>query len=187
MGLRIFSSPRNGLRFRRATDVLLLVASLVVLAGLVLAYPPGPLERSLVTLLASIPSWLTPLASFFFDLLALAAVLALATTLLARRWFVLAHTLASLILSVLVALGAAWLALGHRLALEHVLDSGTRTLCCSKEPGARSSSTSTTRTCSSSTTPTASAARPYRSDRGQRTLVILAAMVLLLATNAVPR
>jgi uncharacterized membrane protein YbhN (UPF0104 family) len=124
--LRVFSSPRGGPHYRRATDVLLLVPAMVGIVALVLAYPPGPLERSVVSLLAAIPDWLSPVASFFYDLLALAAVLALASALVARRWFVLAQTLASLVLSVLAALGAARLALGHRPNLEHILASGTR-------------------------------------------------------------
>jgi uncharacterized membrane protein YbhN (UPF0104 family) len=124
--LRVFSSPRGGARFRRATDVLLLVPSLLGLAALVVAYPPGPLERSLVALLAAIPGWLSPVASFFYDLLALTAVIALATTLVARRWFVLAHTLVSLVLSCAAALGAARLALGHWPTLDHILESGAR-------------------------------------------------------------
>lgn len=124
--LRVFSSRRKGAHYRRATDVLLLVPSLLGLAGLVLAYPPGPLERSLVALLAAIPDWLSPVASFFYDLLALTAILALATTLVARRWFVLANTLGSLVLSGLVALGAARLALGHWPSVEHAFESGSR-------------------------------------------------------------
>ena len=111
-GYRIFSSPSGAARFRRATDVLVLLPSLVGLIVLVLAYPPGRFERALASLLASVPSWISPVANLLYDVLGAAAVVGVLAALAARRGVVVGQAAASLVLAVLVALGAARLALG---------------------------------------------------------------------------
>src|SRR6187551_2913655 len=47
---RVFASPRGQRRYRRATDVFVLVPSLLGLALLIAVYPPSAFERSLVRL-----------------------------------------------------------------------------------------------------------------------------------------
>jgi uncharacterized membrane protein YbhN (UPF0104 family) len=109
-GVRVFSSPPGAPRYRRATDILLLVPSLLALV--VAAYPPGRSERALAGWLDTIPSWLDPAGSFFYDLLLLTAIVVAATTLVARRWLVLVQAAASWALALIVALVAARAAIG---------------------------------------------------------------------------
>src|SRR5688572_4400667 len=70
-GLRVFSASRGTRRFRRASDVIVLIPALLFLAGLIVAYPPSRLERSLAAFLASAPGWLDPVWGIAYDLLAL--------------------------------------------------------------------------------------------------------------------
>jgi uncharacterized membrane protein YbhN (UPF0104 family) len=112
-GIRVFSSPRGAPRYRRATDILVLVPCVFALVLVVGAYPPGRSERALAGWLDSIPSWIDPAGSFFYDLLLLAAVVVAATTLVARRWLVLLQALASLVLAFVIAFVAARVALGE--------------------------------------------------------------------------
>lgn len=109
---RIFSSPAGAPRYRRATDILLLVPCLLGLVLVVAAYPPGRSERALAGWLDGIPSWIDPAGSFFYDLLVLAGIVIALTTLVARRWLVLLEAVASLVLALVVALVAARAALG---------------------------------------------------------------------------
>lgn len=111
-GSRIFSSPIREPRFRRATDVVLLVPSLVGLAILVAIYPPGPLERSVSRLVGSVPGFANPLWEFLYDLLAAWTLALLATALLSRRGFVFAQALAAFALAAAVAFICARLATG---------------------------------------------------------------------------
>jgi uncharacterized protein (TIRG00374 family) len=111
--LRVFSSSARDKRFRRATDILLLVPALVGLAILVAAYPPGRFERALALFLDAIPSWLDPGGAFLYDVLAATAVVLVAVALVARRFLILLQALASLVLAFVVALVCARLALGH--------------------------------------------------------------------------
>jgi len=71
---RVVSSSPGDERFRRATDILLLVPAFVGLAILVAAYPPGHFERAVGALLRAIPSWLDPAGAFLYDLLVAAAI-----------------------------------------------------------------------------------------------------------------
>ena len=112
-GYRVFSSPRRAPRFRRATDVLILVPSLLGLTALLVAYPPGRFERSLAALVAAIPSWLSPVGALLYELLGAAAIAGVLVTLAARRLVVFGQIAASLALTLLVALGAARLATGE--------------------------------------------------------------------------
>jgi len=111
-GLRVFSSPRGAARYRRATDVFLLVVALLGLVALVLAYPPGRFERVLVTLFANVPHLLRPLWSGLRALLALWALALAASAALSRRWSVLLQALASLALAIVVGVVAARFAIG---------------------------------------------------------------------------
>lgn len=58
---RVFASSRGQPAFGRATDVFLLVPSLIGLALLIAVYPPSRFERSLIRFLATFPQWLDPL------------------------------------------------------------------------------------------------------------------------------
>ena len=111
--LRVFSSAPRAKRFRRATDILLLVPALAGLAVLVASYPPGHFERALALFLDAIPQWLDPVGAFLYDVLAATAIVLVATALVARRFLILLQALASLALAFLVALVSARLALGH--------------------------------------------------------------------------
>jgi glycosyltransferase 2 family protein len=111
--LRVFSSAAKDERFRRATDILMLVPAFVVLAILVAAYPPGRFERALAVLLNTVPGWLEPPGAFVYDLLVATAIALGVTALLARRLLIVLQALASLALALVVALVAARLALGH--------------------------------------------------------------------------
>jgi glycosyltransferase 2 family protein len=122
--VRIFSSPVREPRFRRATDVVLLVPSLVALAILVAIYPPGPFERSLSGLLDSVPGFANPVWEFLYDLMAAWTLALLATALLSRRGFVLAQALAAFALAAVVALVSARLATGDWPELVDLLRRG---------------------------------------------------------------
>jgi uncharacterized membrane protein YbhN (UPF0104 family) len=126
LGLRLYSSEADRRRFRRATDVLVLVPALVGLAVLAAAYPPGRSERALAAFLDALPAWTASVASLLYDLLVVGAALAVATTLIARRGFVLFQAVASFAVAVLIALVAARAALGHWPEVAHVFDTGSR-------------------------------------------------------------
>src|SRR3954470_11977591 len=56
---RLYASARNAPRARRPTDLLLLITTLLLIAGLVvLARPPSNFEQALMDLAASIPGYL---------------------------------------------------------------------------------------------------------------------------------
>lgn len=109
---RVFSTSRGAPRFRRATDVFLLVPSALGLAALVAAYPPSRFERSLVAFLASFPDWLEPVWGLAYDLLALWAIALGAAALIGRRAGIVLRMLASL------AVAAALAALVFRVAID---------------------------------------------------------------------
>jgi uncharacterized membrane protein YbhN (UPF0104 family) len=111
-GLRFYSSPRGQERFRRATDVVLLVPALVLLVLLAWAYPPASLEQSLSDFLDKWPSWLDPVWGFFYDVLWLWALVLLVAALVARRMVVTLQALGSLVLAVGIAVVTARLATG---------------------------------------------------------------------------
>jgi uncharacterized membrane protein YbhN (UPF0104 family) len=124
-GLRVYSSPAGARRYRRATDILLLLSALVGLAALLLAYPPGRFEERLVGLLHGVPDWIAPAGSFLYDLLAVAAVATIGTAVVARRGFVLLQAVASLAVAVGVALVAGRLSLGHWPNLRTGIEGGS--------------------------------------------------------------
>jgi uncharacterized membrane protein YbhN (UPF0104 family) len=112
MSVRIYSSPRGQPRFRRATDVVLVVASLVGLGLLVAAYPPSELERSFSAFLASVPGWLDPVWAFLEDLLWLWAIVLVLAAIVARRRVVVLEGVGSVFVAAAVAFLAARLATG---------------------------------------------------------------------------
>jgi uncharacterized membrane protein YbhN (UPF0104 family) len=116
----VFASPPEQRRYRRATDVFLLVPSLVGLALLIAVYPPSAFERSLIRLLASLPDWLDPLWEAIYDSLGLLVVALAVVALAGRRTVVLAHAAASVALAVAVTFVSARLAVGHWPDLDEV-------------------------------------------------------------------
>jgi uncharacterized membrane protein YbhN (UPF0104 family) len=125
LGLRVFSAPAGQPRFRRATDVLMLVPSAVALALLVVAYPPSGFERRLDSFLATVPGWLDPAWGFLYDLLALWAIALVLTAVLARRYALVLAAVAAFVLALVVALVSARIALGHWPALWNAIKSGS--------------------------------------------------------------
>ena len=119
--IRIFSSSRGKRRFRRASDVVVLVPALLALAGLVIAFPPSRLERSFAAFLDSFPGWLDPLWGFTYDFAALWAVGLLLTAIVARRHIVTLQALASIAVAGLIAVVSARLAVGRWPDLDAVV------------------------------------------------------------------
>jgi uncharacterized membrane protein YbhN (UPF0104 family) len=108
----LFSSRPGGQRFRRATDVILLVPALIALGILVAAYPPGPFERAVVAALNAVPGWIDPIWGFVFDLFWLWAVLLVVVVASARRGVAAVQALVSAALALIIALVSARLASG---------------------------------------------------------------------------
>ncbi len=111
-GIRFYSAPAGQPRFRRATDVLLLVPALAGLLILIVAYPPSAFERSLETFLASFPSWLSPVWAFCSDLLGLWASGLVLIALGTRRRMLALETIGALALASVLALVSTRLAVG---------------------------------------------------------------------------
>ena len=85
MRLRVFSTTASQPRFRRATDVFLLVPALIGIVALVVAYPPSRFERALDAWLQSIPAPLDPVWTIFYELLVIWAVSLIVLSVVARR------------------------------------------------------------------------------------------------------
>ena len=119
--IRIFSSSRGKRRFRRASDVVVLVPALLALAGLVIAFPPSRLERSFAAFLDSFPGWLDPLWGFTYDFAAMWAVGLLLTAIVARRHIVTLQAVASIAVAGVVAVLSARLAVGRWPDLDAVV------------------------------------------------------------------
>jgi uncharacterized membrane protein YbhN (UPF0104 family) len=120
-GLRVYSSPAGEPRFRRATDILLLVPAVLGLTILIVAYPPSAFERSLASFLASVPDWLTPVWGACYDLLGLWAIALVATAVVARRWVIAVEAIAAFLLAWVCAATATWLAMGSWPAFASIL------------------------------------------------------------------
>jgi uncharacterized membrane protein YbhN (UPF0104 family) len=112
LGVRPFAAPRGQPRSRRATDVVVLVPSLLVLAYLVAVYPPSALELSLIRVLDSLPHWLEPMWSFLAYLTGVWALAIFLATLVARRFSIAAQAIATLGVGIVVGVVAARLADG---------------------------------------------------------------------------
>ncbi len=113
LGLRPFAAPAASPRVRRATDLVVVVPTLLVLAYLVAIYPPSRLELSLVRLLAALPAWLEPAWNLLEAAVGAWALLLLAATVVARRFFIAAQALLTLAVGVAIGLVASRLALGR--------------------------------------------------------------------------
>jgi glycosyltransferase 2 family protein len=122
--IRIFSSPTGEPRFRRATDVVLLVPSLVALAILIAIFPPGSFERLLARLLDTVPGFTNPVWGFLYDLLAAWTIALLVAAALSRRGFVLAQAAAAFALAAAVAFVCARLATGDWPELDDLVRRG---------------------------------------------------------------
>jgi len=109
---RVFASTRGQPRYRRATDVFLLVPSLAGLGVLIAVFPPSAFERSLIRLLASLPDWLSPLWEILYDSLGLLAVALGVVALVGRRPAVLVQAVASVALALGITFVSARLAVG---------------------------------------------------------------------------
>ena len=118
---RIFSTPRGRRRYRRATDVMLLVPAVLLLGAIVLAYPPERFERALAAFLDSFPAWLEPVWTAFYGTLIVWAVGLLVAALVTRRLIVVGAAVAAGLLALAFAALAARLALGSWPAAEDVL------------------------------------------------------------------
>ena len=85
---RFFSTTATQPRFRRATDVFLLVPAALGVVALVAAYPPSRFERALNAWVASLPGPLAPIWTIFYELLAVWTVVLVLLALVTRRPFV---------------------------------------------------------------------------------------------------
>ena len=85
VGRRFYAAPRGQARVRRATDIILLAASLLALVGVVAAQPPKPLEVAVLDLVRDVPGWLAPVWAFLIGLLALWTAIVLVAPLCTRR------------------------------------------------------------------------------------------------------
>lgn len=106
-GLKLFATPANEPRARRASDALQLAGAAVGLALLGwTALPPAGFLRAVDTFLLSWPTFLHGLWQVALDLLALAAVAVAAASMVRRRW----SLVRDLALAALVAVAIALLA-----------------------------------------------------------------------------
>ncbi len=108
--LRIFSAAAGQQRFRRATDVFLLVPSLLGLVALIVAYPPSRFERELDDFLQTLPGPLDPVWVAFYELLGLWALALVALALVMRRHAVWLPALAALAIAGAISLVSARIA-----------------------------------------------------------------------------
>jgi uncharacterized membrane protein YbhN (UPF0104 family) len=110
---RGYAAPPGQPRVRRATDVLGLAASLLALAGVIAAQPPGALERSFLRFLQAFPTWLTPAWAVLIAALGAWAVLMVALPLFSRRPRITLEALLAAALAIALGLLAARLGTGN--------------------------------------------------------------------------
>ena len=170
----IYSSPAGRRHFRRASDALLAIPAVIVLALLVGAYPPSGFEQSLSSFLEGFPSWLDPVWGFLYDLLGLWAAVLLVAALAARRWAIAFQALGALVLAAGIAVAAGRLATGEWAAID-TLVSGSG----SAFPAARAAESAAVILAVAP-----HLVRPLRT-LGRR-LLVLGAVGALFATDAVP-
>ena len=104
VGRRFYAAPRGQARVRRATDILVLAISLLVLIGIVAAQPPRPLEVALLTFVRDFPGWLAPVWAFLIGLLALWTAIVLVAPLFSRRPRITVEAIIAVVLSAGVAM-----------------------------------------------------------------------------------
>ena len=123
--LRLFSSPSGQPRYRRATDVMLFVPSLLALFVLVATYPVVRFDRRIAAVVDLVPGWLLPAGGFVEGLLSAAAIAAAVTTILARRRIVALQALLSYAIAVALAFVSARVALGDWLGARDLVAVGS--------------------------------------------------------------
>jgi uncharacterized membrane protein YbhN (UPF0104 family) len=109
---KVFSTARGRRRYRRATDVFLLVPSLVALGVLVVAYPPSRFERTLSVFLASFPAWLEPVWEALYGALVVWSAVVLLAALVTRRALVVAAAIGAALCALALAAVSSRVALG---------------------------------------------------------------------------
>ena len=107
-----YAAPRDQPRVRRATDIAGLVASLLALAGVIAAQPPGPLERSFLRFLQAFPPWLGPIWQSLIGLLVAWVAMLLVVPLVSGRPRVVLEALLAVVVAGLLGLLAARIATG---------------------------------------------------------------------------
>ena len=107
-----YAAPRDQPRVRRATDMVGLVASLLALAGIVAAQPPGSLERSFLRFLRAFPTWLGPVWATLIGVLIVWVGVLLVVPLISGRPRIVVEALLAVVLAGLLALLSARLATG---------------------------------------------------------------------------
>ena len=104
LGTSPFAAPRDQPRVRRATDVVVLVSSLLVLAYLVAVYPPSALELALIRAADAFPRWLEPVWVALEHLATVWAALILVATLVARRLRIAVQAVLTLAVALVVGI-----------------------------------------------------------------------------------
>jgi uncharacterized membrane protein YbhN (UPF0104 family) len=104
---QFYAAPPNQSRVRRATDVVGLVVSLLALAGVIVAQPPGSFQTSLLRFLESFPTWLYPVWGFLIGLLALWGAAMLLVPLVSRRPRITVEAVLAMVLAAVLGLLAA--------------------------------------------------------------------------------
>jgi uncharacterized membrane protein YbhN (UPF0104 family) len=110
IGIKPFAAPAGQPRTRRATDVVLLVPSLAVLAYLVAVYPPSALELALIRALEAFPHWLDPVWVLLEYLAAVWATVIVVATIVARRFWITAQALLTILVAFAVGVVCARIA-----------------------------------------------------------------------------
>jgi len=111
--IRFYSSPAGGPTSRRVTDGLIAAISLLGLGLLVVAYPPGQFERALGRLLVTFPDFLDPVWQFFFDAIAIWALILLVVAVVTRPRRVGLQAVAACVVAAVLSIVSTRLAVGH--------------------------------------------------------------------------
>jgi uncharacterized membrane protein YbhN (UPF0104 family) len=111
--LRFYASPEGGPTSRRTTDALIAVIALLGLGGLIVAYPPGQLERALAKFVAAFPGFLDPVWQFFYDAITFWALVLLVVALVSRPRHAGLHAVGACLVAAALGLVSTRLAIGH--------------------------------------------------------------------------
>lgn len=109
-GFRIYAGSPGEPRFRRATDIVILVPALLGLALAIADYGPSAFERTLVRALGDVPDWLHVFWAFAYDLFLLWAVALVVVAFAQRRALIAGQAVAAVVLAVAVGAVSARLA-----------------------------------------------------------------------------
>jgi glycosyltransferase 2 family protein len=119
-GLRFYVGSPGEPRFRRATDIVILVPALLGLALAIAGYGPSSVERALVRLFGDFPGWLTVFWAFAYDLFLLWAIALVVVALVQRRALIAGQAVAAVVLAVAIGALSARLATGGWPALSNL-------------------------------------------------------------------